>query len=288
MLSKLRLASFSCAVIAFSTASSAIAQQAAEAGATESFEGLQEVVVTALKRKESAQSVPATVQAVSGNSLQQQGVEDLFQAVNLVPGVIFSRAPDDGLALTFRGLGTQARPQAFEQSVALFTDGIFMGKGRLYSTSFFDVDRMEFIKGTQSTLLGKNASLGAISVVTRQPGDTLSFEARGGYEFIDGGYNIDAASDIPLAQNVGLRIAAHYNDLDGWVHNDRTDHDGPEHEDLGVRVTLAAQVTENLKATVSYQHANNEQIGSNYQRRDSPQLRRGAAERPHLAVHQPQ
>jgi iron complex outermembrane receptor protein len=259
------LASLSGIVLAFCAALPVHSQQTDGTETAAAPEGLAEIVVTALKRKESAQSIPVTVEAVTGATLQQQGVKDLFQAVTLVPGVVFSRAPDDGLALTFRGLGTQARPQAFEQSVALFTDGIFIGKGRLYTTSFFDVDRIEFIKGTQSTLLGKNASLGAISVVTRQPGDTLSFDAQGGYEFVNGGYTFDGASDIPLAKDVSLRLAAHYNDLDGWVHNDLTNHDGPEHKDLGVRATLAAQINEILKLTVSYQYADNQQIGSNYQ-----------------------
>ncbi len=224
-----------------------------------------ELVVTALKRSEPAQRTPVSIAVLDGASLQQQGIKDLFQAVTLVPGAVFSRAPDDGLALTFRGLGTAARSQAFEQSVALFTDGVFFGKSRLYSTSFFDVDRIEFITGTQSTLLGKNASLGGISVVTRQPGDHLSVEGRAGYEFIDGGYQLDAAGDAPLADKVSLRVAAHSNDLNGWVRNDFTGHQGPEHLDLGLRATLKAQPTDSMTATASYQHAENRQIGASYQ-----------------------
>ena len=237
----------------------------AEPADTPPATGIGDIVVTAQKRSESAQRVPISVAAVSGEALATQGVKDLFQAVTLVPGVVFSRAPDDGLALTFRGLGTQARPQAFEQSVALFTDGVFLGKSRLYSTGFFDVDRMEFIKGTQSTLLGKNASLGAISVITRQPGDAFSFEGRAGYEFEYGGYQIDAASDLPLNDKVSLRVAAHYNDLDGWVRNDTTGHDGPEHKDLGLRATLRVRVTDDLAVTVTDQYAENRQIGASYQ-----------------------
>lgn len=228
-------------------------------------QGLTEIIVTAQKRSESAQDIPVTVVALSGDSLVKSGAKDLFQAVTLVPGVVFSRAADDGLALTFRGLGTQARPQAFEQSVALFTDGVFFGKGRLYSTSFFDVDRMEFVKGTQSTLLGKNASLGAISIVTRQPGDTLSVEARGGYEFVDGGYTADAAADAPLGDKAAVRIAAHYNDFDGWVRNSFTGHDGPQQKDLGLRATFKLEPSDGLNITASYQYADNHQIGANTQ-----------------------
>lgn len=226
---------------------------------------LQDIVVTAQKRSESAQDIPVVVTAVSGDVLARSGVKDLVQAATLIPGIVFSRAPDDGLAMTFRGLGTVARSQAFELSEALFIDGVFMGKGRMYTTSFFDVDRMEFIKGTQSTLLGKNASLGAISVVTKQPGDTMSIEARAGYEVERGGYTLDAAATAPLASNVSLRIAGHYNNLQGWVRNDVTRNWGRQQKDLGLRGTLRADLTDALHLTASYQYADNRQIGASYQ-----------------------
>lgn len=227
--------------------------------------GVSEIIITAQKRAQPAQRVPVSVSVLSGQTLSSKGIKDLFQAVTLVPGAVFSRAPDDGLALTFRGLGTAARSQAFEQSIALFTDGVFLGKGRLYSLGLFDLDRIEFIEGTQSTLVGKNASLGAISIITRQPGDALSFEARSGYELVDGGYQLDGASDLPMSDNLSLRLAAHYNDLNGWVHNDVTKHNGPEHKDLGLRATIRAEVSDRLKITGSYQYSNNEQIGASYQ-----------------------
>src|SRR5947209_1638491 len=174
-----------------------------------------DIIITAQKRAEPAQRVPVSVSVLNGQTLATKDIKDLFQAVTVVPGAVFSRAPDDGLALTFRGLGTAARSQAFEQSIALFTDGVFLGKGRLYSIGLFDLERIEFIEGTQSTLVGKNASLGAISIITRQPGDHFSIEGRGGYELIDGGYQLDGATDLPMSDKVSVRAAAHYNDLNG-------------------------------------------------------------------------
>lgn len=254
-----RLPIFLALVTGTATAALAQTQEAPDTGM------VGDIVVTAQKRSESAQDIPVSVSALGGEILQKQGVKDLFQAVTLVPGVVFSRAPDDGLALTFRGLGTQARPQAFEQSVALFTDGIFIGKGRLYSTSFFDVERMEFIKGTQSTLLGKNASTGAISVITRQPTFTNSVEGGAGYEFENGGYTADLAGNIALGEKAAIRLAGHYNDLDGWVRNVVTDHDGPEAKDLGLRATLLVEPSDQFRMTASYQYADNRRIGTNYQ-----------------------
>ena len=226
---------------------------------------LTEIVVTAQKRSESVQSVPISIEAVSAASLKESAVKDIFQAVNLVPGVVLSRAPDDGLGLTFRGLGAAARPQAFEQSVAMFSDGIFFGKGRLYSTTLFDVDRVEFIKGTQSTLLGKNASVGAISIVNRQPGDVYSFDGSAGYEVTHGGYQLDAAADLPANDRFSTRIAFHYNDLIGTVHNIITGNDVPEDKDLGLRITSRWNVTDTLKLTGSYSYVDTHRIGSDTQ-----------------------
>ena len=265
-------------------ASPALAQEAAP---PQDESAVGEIVVTAQKRSESAQRIPVSVESIGGATLARAGVKDLFQAVTLVPGVVFSRAPDDGLALTFRGLGTAARPQAFEQSVALFTDGVFIGKGRLYSTSFFDVDRMEFIKGTQSTLLGKNASIGAISVITRQPGNEFAVDGRASYEFENGGYTLDGGIDLPLGEASGLRLAGHYNDLNGWVRNDLTGHNGPEQKDLGLRATIKTRVGA-LGLTGSYQYANNDQIGASYQLVGGtlPPLWREPTGRPHLTIYE--
>lgn len=228
-------------------------------------EGLQDIVVTAQKRSESAQTVPISITAVSGATLAQSGIKDIFQAVDLVPGVILSRAPDDGLGLTFRGLGAAARPQAFEQSVAMFSDGVFFGKGRLYSTTLFDVDRVEFIKGTQSTLLGKNASVGAISIVNRQPGKELSFDGSAGYEAVYGGYQLDAAADLPASDTFTTRIAVHYNDLRGTVRNIVTGRDVPEDRDLGIRATARWDATDRLKLTGIYSYIDTHRIGSDTQ-----------------------
>jgi iron complex outermembrane receptor protein len=261
MQSIIRFLIFLSAISTIAAGDRAIAEEDA-ASASE----LEVVTVTAQRRSESVQDIPVSVVAVGGESLAQNGIKDLVQAATQVPGVIFSRAPDDGLALTFRGLGTVDRSQAFDLSEALFVDGTFMGKGRLYTTSMFDLDRMEFIKGTESTLLGKNASLGAISVITRQPGDIPSFEARAGYQFEHGGgYTAEAAGDLPLSDRVSLRLAMHYNDLDGWVHNDFTDHWGPEQKDLGLRATLRANLTDGLTISGSYQYADNKRIGASYQ-----------------------
>lgn len=224
-----------------------------------------EIIVTATKRATSTRDVPATVAVLSAEKLAEAGVKDLFQAAVLLPGTTFSRAPDDGLQLTIRGLGTPARTQSFDQSVGLFLDGAFLGKGRLYSNPFFDVERIEVIKGTQSTLLGKNTSLGAISIVSVQPRHEFGGYVSAGAELENGGYFVEGAVNAPLGDKFAVRIAGRRGDFDGWVRNVTTGNDVPRDKDTGVRATVLIEPSSNFDLTASYQYSDTRRIGNGYQ-----------------------
>ena len=226
---------------------------------------LEEIVVTAQKREQSAQDVPITITSLTGQELARNGVKDLFQAADFVPGMVFSRAPDDGLGLTFRGVGTPARSQAFEQSVAVFLDGMFIAKGRMYSLAFFDVDRMEMIKGTQSTLLGKNTSLGAISLVSKLPGKRLTAEGQVDAELVHPGYTADGALNVPVSSTFALRLAGHYSDTNGWVKNTATGRWVPKDKDSGIRLTAKYDPTDDFSGILSYQYSDSKRLGVAYQ-----------------------
>ena len=226
---------------------------------------LEEIVVTAQKRAESVQDIPITVNVLAGEALTDFGVDTLFKLAELAPGMVFSRAPDDGLALTLRGLGTPARTQSFDQSVALFLDGSFLGKGRMYSSAFFDVERIEVIKGTRSTLLGKNTSLGAISIVSKKPGNEFGGHVQTSAEFENGGWAADAAVDIPAGATLAFRLAARYKDQDGWVKNTLTGADVPADEETGLRAIAAWTPSAALDVTVSYQVTDSERTGNGFQ-----------------------
>jgi iron complex outermembrane receptor protein len=226
---------------------------------------LEEITVTAQKRAESSQDVPMTINTVSADAMSRNNVRNLFQIADYVPGMVFSRAPDDGMALTFRGLGSPARSQAFEESIGLFMDGIFLAKARLYSSAFFDLDRAEMIKGTDSTLLGKNTSLGAISLITRQPGAAYDADVRVAREFADGGETYDLGFDLPITPVFAVREAIHYNDTAGWVKNTATGRSVPIDDDSASRTTAVLRPWEIFTVSASYQHSDNKRLGTPYQ-----------------------
>lgn len=243
----------------------ALSTMAALASPTALSAVLEEVVVTAQKRTESLQDVPITITALSSEALSDFGIDSLFELADLVPGMVFSRAPDDGLALTLRGLGTPARTQSFDQSVALFLDGMFLGKGRMYSSAFFDVERIEVIKGTQSTLLGKNTSLGAISITSQKPGETLGGRAQVSAEFENGGWFADGGIDIPLSDTFALRLAGRAVEQDGWVKNTVTGQDVPSDSETAFRATAVYTPSDALDATLTLQQSDSERVGNGFQ-----------------------
>lgn len=231
-----------------------------------------EVVVTAQKRTENLQRVPLTIAVVPGSQLQARGIDTLAATATLVPGMVFSRAPDDGLGFTFRGLGTPARTQSFDQSIAVFLDGAFLGKGRLYGANLFDIDQIEFVKSTQSTLLGKNIDVGAISIVTRKPGSVFSGSIGASYEADHGGYILDGAVDLPVSDKLTFRVAGQWTDTNGWVHNSVDDRELPIDKNLGARITAAYTPSDNAKYTLTYQYTDDDRIGNGYQYVDPDHL----------------
>jgi iron complex outermembrane recepter protein len=247
--------SISALVIALAGSAAAMAQTDTTA------DTVAEIVVTAQKRAEPTQKVPISIEAVSGAALAEVGVDDLVAAQKLAPGIVFSIAPDEGVQLTFRGLGTPARNKSFEQSVGAFADGVFYGHPNMYAIPFFDVERIEFIAGTQSTLLGKNTSVGAISIVSRKPGDELGGTVSGGREFEDGGWRLDGAVDLPLSDVLKVRIAGHFKDQNGWLRNDLTDQTAPHALDGAGRI-VASFTPGAVKITGIYEYADVKRTGT--------------------------
>jgi iron complex outermembrane receptor protein len=133
------------------------------------YVALEEVVVTAQKRVENVQEIPVTISVVTGDMLDNFSIRDANDLAASVPGLTIQHTPQNLSQVAIRGLGTGSGGESLDQSVGLFIDGIWAGRIREFQTALFDIERVEVIKGTQTTLLGKNTCLGAVSFVTRRP-----------------------------------------------------------------------------------------------------------------------
>lgn len=177
--------------------------------------GLQEIVVTARKRQESVQDVPVAVTALSAETIQNRDVTSVEKLAAIAPGFNVGRASNgSGAQLTLRGIGSSSTSIGIEQSVAVVVDGAYYGQGRVINEGFFDLGRVELLKGPQALFFGKNATAGVISITTADPGPDREFIARAGYEFKAKQYKFELIGSMPVSDTLGVRLAARYSKMD--------------------------------------------------------------------------
>ena len=223
---------------------------------------IQDIVVTAQKRSQSLQDVPISISVVQSVAIQNRGIKQLSDLPTLVPGFEFVRAPAQTVGLTFRGIGPQAGNVAFDSSIGMFVDGVFLGNNRTFNQTLFDLKRVEFIKGSQSALLGKNSTVGALSLVNASPTSVFEGRIEGGAELQDGGGYVDGMVNVPLTKDLAVRVSGHYSNQRGYIKNVRTGLWGPEDTDWGARGQLRYDNHQGFNLLLSFQHTDNKQIGS--------------------------
>lgn len=213
-----------------------------------------DIVVTALKRSVSVQDVPVTVALISGEAIARANITSALDLAAITPGVAIQLSPAGFPVASMRGIGSNPSNQSFDQSVALFVDGVFAPRGRDYASSLFDIADIQVIKGGQSAVLGKNTTIGALALSTRRPDDEYGFDFSYSHEFELGWDTFDAAANIPLTSTLAVRLAGRAADLDGWQHNDLLDRDTPNTKTRAGRISLRWQPTDDLDWNVSYQN----------------------------------
>lgn len=230
-----------------------------------SAENSGEIVVSARKRLETVLDVPASITVLSQTELLQKNISNANELGAAVPGLIMSNGPGGMPGTSFRGLGSNASAFSLEASVAQYQDGVYLGHARDYVAPLYDVERVEFIKGTQSTLLGKNTSLGAISIVNHSPTDKLGYRLDLSHSFEIDGWKADGAINIPLSDRLQVRLAGLYTVDDGYVQNAFSGERAQHSENLSGRLLLAWQPGDGVDFKLSYQHDRRRIDGQNLQ-----------------------
>jgi iron complex outermembrane recepter protein len=197
--------------------------------------GLEEVVVTARKREESARNVPVAVTAFSAATIQAAGIQQPRDFIGLTPNVTLVETQNAGNAfVTIRGI-SQARNS--EPSVATVVDGVIETNPASFNQELFDIQQIEVLKGPQGALYGRNAIGGAILITTKQPSDVFEGSLKAGWE--DGpGYSLRGAVSGPITDTLKFRVAASYVDHDGWLDNTFLNEKADPYQDLSGRARL--------------------------------------------------
>lgn len=204
---------------AFAQTAPADDQAATPAEAAAPAEDFGEVVVTASKREQTLQDVPISVSVTSADTLEKAQIVDLKDLQSVVPSLKVTQFQSAGQTnFTIRGFGNGNGNIGIESSVGVFIDGVYRSRSASALADLPDVQRIEVLRGPQSTLFGKNVSAGAISVVTRKP----QFTWGGRAEATAGNYGaIQANASItgPIAESVAFRLYGSVNQRDGYFKN---------------------------------------------------------------------
>lgn len=252
--------------MAIAAALMAPAAMAQEAPAEEG--GLEEIVVTAQRREQSLQDVPMAISAVSGDTLRDAGANGIDGLAAMIPSLA-TVANNQPLAQSYRirGLGTDPNIPTFEPSVALFIDGVYMPRTGLGVDDLVDIARIEVLKGPQSTLYGKNATAGVISVVSARPASEFGGSAEASLSVIEGGRNAVAkrfAGSItgPLGDRVRVRLTGVYYDAGPSFRNLTA---GAEQPNEMQRYALRGQIEFDVsdKVTINLTAARSEVLANN-------------------------
>lgn len=210
---------------------------------------LEEVVVTATKRQVGLQDVPIAIAVVGGEKIAEMGMTELEDVALYMPNVHIAEG-GAGTQLFIRGVGSGIN-YGFEQSVGMFVDGVYYGRGRIARGTFVDLERVEVLKGPQSTLFGKNTIAGAINTTTAAPTDEFESYVELAYETEIEGWGVTAMISGPLSDSVRGRLVAKKWEEDGYVNNTAANgQDGPQEDNTFLRGRLDFDVSDNLSVSL--------------------------------------
>ncbi|WP_207790912.1 TonB-dependent receptor [Thermaurantiacus tibetensis] len=237
---------------------SALAQQVeAQPGA------LPEIVVTSQRREESLQDVPLAVSAFTADTLETRVIFNTLGLLNFVPNMFGSNNTGLGSANAYyiRGLGNTETIATFDPPVGTYVDEVYLSRQNGNNFGFFDVERIEVLRGPQGTLFGRNTTGGAVNVILKRPGDEFGGFLEAGY----GAYGrvlVRGSVDLPLSEAIQVKLSGYWNDDKGYVRNTTTGERLNDNDMLGLRAAVQLRATERLtwNAAVAWMEANGENL----------------------------
>jgi len=254
-------------VTALAATGPADAQDSTAQAAAES--GLDEIMVTAEKRATALQETPLAVTALRGDALEDRhiaNVEDLTQAI---PNVNFGQTTGNA-RIAIRGVGFDNITVGNEGRVAYHLDGVYISRPIAALGTFFDVDRVEVLRGPQGSIYGRNATAGAVNVITSTAEDRLGGYGRltiGNYDLV----KTEGAINAPLGSTLAVRIAFQTTDRDGYGRNLITGRDIDDEKTRSIRGKLRWKPADRVEFDLSadYRKEDDSNYGYHYLGRGS-------------------
>ncbi len=212
------------------------------------------VVVTTQKQEESIQDVPIAVSAFDEGALEKLQLSGGPDLVKSIPNVTFSKGNFTGSNFKIRGVGADLVAQSGDAGVGVHQNDVPLTANRLFEAEYFDVERVEVLRGPQGTLYGRNATGGVINVITAKP---VLEEYQGRIQATVGNYDtvkLKGMANIPVGETIAVRLAGSYLSRGGFADNLVTGNEIDTRELYGVRGTIAWEPTERFRTWLLVEH----------------------------------
>jgi iron complex outermembrane receptor protein len=219
---------------------------------TGASDDVDEIVVSARRRDESAQDIPVAVSVVGGEHIDNTGSFNVGRLTQLTPTLQFYSSNPRNSGVNIRGIGIPfgLTNDGIEQGVGIYVDDVYYSRVASATFDFLDVAQIEVLRGPQGTLYGKNTTAGAINITTRQP--TFTFEGRAELTIGNLGFKqLKAAVSGPLSDKVAARIAVSGTSRRGTIFNLTTNNWINEQDNLGIRGQLSWQPKDGLDVSLA-------------------------------------
>ena len=245
------------AALAFAIASTLAGARAGYAqtpNSTKDTQVIDVVIVTAQRREENLIDVPIAVAAFSGEQLERRQIDQATDLQLNVPNVSFTKTNFTGSNFQIRGIGVSSVAASGDSGVEQHFNSMPVKNPRLFETEYFDVQRVEVLRGPQGTLYGRNATGGAVNVIARKP-ETKEFD--GSVELEAGNYNALKAKgmvNIPLGDTVAARFAGITYKRDGFSENLATGNDIDDRDQWSARGALRFTPNDRTDLTLMINH----------------------------------
>lgn len=239
---------------------------AQQATAASSIDGLTEIVVTAEKRPSTAQRTAIALSVFDAETLTKNGVGNVQQLANFSPSINIGQAAGASV-VTIRGVSSRDTTEIGDPAVAISIDGVYLQRPTGMNASFYDIERVEALRGPQGTLYGRNATGGAINILTRKPDDK-----RGGYVSMDAGnynmINVDGAVNLPVSDTLAARLSVVSRYNEGY--RDTGVSRGDDNVARGGRLQFLWKPTDRVKVLLGGSFLHQGGIGAVYSNRAIP------------------
>lgn len=213
-----------------------------------------EIVVTANRTESTLSKTPVAVTALSGEQMVSAGITNPLQIQDRTPGLSIDRA--NGLQITIRGVSSTDQTEKGDPSASFLLDGIYIARPQVQDVSFYDIERVEVLRGPQGTLYGRNTTAGVVNVLFKRP--TLGAYS-GSIDVNYGNYNALQTTGVfnaPLGDKAAIRAAINYDRRDTYIDRAASPFDpNPERDNLSGRVSALFEPSDNFNFLVRGDYA---------------------------------